>query len=299
MILEYVAVKNDNGKSINQILKEQFDLSNRLFCKLIKNKRILVNNQNIDTRNQVNLGDRISIDLNYNEDNSNIVAKKMDLDIVFEDEAILVLDKEQGVPVHPSMMHYEDSLASGVKYYFDSKGIKKRIRPVNRLDLNTSGLIIYAKNEFVQENLIKQMLSNDFKKEYIAIVIGSLKKKKGIIDEPITRKAGSIIERCISKEGQKSITEYEVIKEIGNYSIVKCKLLTGRTHQIRVHMSYIGHPLLGDTLYGKESNLIKGQALSCFKLEFLHPIDLKKLEIISNTDYEQKFEKLLKKVLTK
>ena len=180
-----------------------------------------------------------------------------------------------------------------------STGIYKKIRPVNRLDLNTSGLIIFAKNEYVQEDLIKQMQTKTFTKEYIAIALGIFEKKRGKIDAPISRKEGSIIERCVTEDGQKAVTEYEVIREVGNSSLIKCKLLTGRTHQIRVHMSYIGHPLLGDSLYGKESEFIDGQALHCNRLTFLHPITNKNIEIISNSDYEQKFEKLLQNLLTK
>ena len=261
MKLKYVVEEKDKNKTVNQIINEEFNLSNRLFNKLIKNKRILINDKSIDTRKEPNVKDIICIDLNYNEDNSNIISKQMDLDIVYEDDAMIIIDKPRGIAVHPSISHYEDSLASGVKYYFESTGINKKIRPVNRLDLNTSGLIIFAKNEYVQENLIKQMQIRTFKKEYIAIVLGTFEKKKGKIDAPIVRKEGSIIERCVSEEGQKAVTEYEVIREAGNSSLVKCNLLTGRTHQIRVHMSYIGHPLLGDSLYGEKSELIDGQAL--------------------------------------
>ena len=272
MILEYIVNKNDINKTVNEIINKRFNLSNRLFTKLLKNKKIFINGKNIDTRLKANEKDKIKIDLNYNEDNSNIVSKKMNLDIVYEDEVILVLNKPKGIAVHPSIRHFEDSLASGVKYYFESIGIHKKIRPVNRLDLNTSGLIVFAKNEYVQENLIKQMQTKTFTKEYLAIVTGILDNKKGIIDKPIARKEGSIIERCVSETGQRAITEYEVIKEVCNnskiisaasnicklkseiekYSLVKCKLLTGRTHQIRVHFAYIGHPLLGDSLYGKK-----------------------------------------------
>ena len=299
MVLEYYVENNDINKNVNQILSEKFELSNRLFSKLIKNKRIYINGESIDTRVKPNLDDRIIIDLNYNEDNSNIISKKMDLDIIYEDDGMLIINKPAGIAVHPSMRHFEDSIASGVKYYFESKGINKKIRPVNRLDLNTSGLIIFAKNEFIQENLIKQMQTNLFTKEYITIVLGIFENKKGRIDAPIARKEGSIIERCVSEEGQRAITEYEVIREIGNNSLVKCNLLTGRTHQIRVHMSYIGHHLLGDSLYGEKSNLIEGQALHCYKLTFLHPTRHEKLEITSSSECEQKFEKLLQKLLTK
>ena len=203
----------------------------------------------------------------------------MDLDIVFEDDGILVINKPAGIAVHPSILHYEDSLASGVKYYLENSGIYKKIRPVNRLDLNTSGLIVFAKNEYIQESLIRQMKNNDFTKEYLAIVTGTIENRKGKIDAPISRKENSIIERCVSEKGQRAITEYEVIKNSREMSLVKCKLLTGRTHQIRVHMAYIGHSLLGDTLYGKESPLIKRQALHCYKIAFIHPISHKKIEL--------------------
>ena len=279
MILKYVIKQEDKNKTINKVLEEKFELSNRLFSKLIRNKRITVNNINIDTRQKAKIGDIIKIDLNYKEDNSNIVSKKMDLDIVFEDDGILVLNKSAGIAVHPSILHYEDSLASGVKYYLENSGIYKKIRPVNRLDLNTSGLIVFAKNEYIQESLIRQMKNNDFTKEYLAIVTGTLENKKGKIDAPISRKENSIIERCVSEKGQRAITEYEVIKNSREMSLVKCKLLTGRTHQIRVHMAYIGHSLLGDTLYGKESHLIKRQALHCYKIAFIHPISHKKIEL--------------------
>ena len=279
MILKYVIKQEDKNKTINKVLEEKFELSNRLFSKLIRNKRVTVNNINIDTRQKVEIGDILKIDLNYKEDSSNIVSKKMDLDIVFEDDGILVLNKSAGIAVHPSILHYEDSLASGVKYYLENSGIYKKIRPVNRLDLNTSGLIVFAKNEYIQESLIRQMKNNDFTKEYLAIVTGTLENKKGKIDAPILRKENSIIERCVSEKGQRAITEYEVIKNSRDMSLVKCKLLTGRTHQIRVHMAYIGHSLLGDTLYGKESPLIKRQALHCYKIVFIHPISHKKIEL--------------------
>ena len=170
MVLEYVVKEKE--KTINQIIKEKFDLSNRLFSKLIKNKKVFVNGICVDTRTRANNDDKIVIDLNYNEDNSNIISQKMKLNIIYEDDSILLLNKPSGIAVHPSIKHYEDSLASGVKYYFESIGIHKKIRPVNRLDINTSGLILFAKNEYVQENLIKQMKLNKFVKEYLAVVEG-------------------------------------------------------------------------------------------------------------------------------
>lgn len=188
-------------------------------------------------------------------------------------------------------MHYNDSLCNGVKFYFDSIGLKKKIRPVNRLDLNTSGLIIFAKCEYIQECLIKQMANNIFVKEYLAIVDGIFENKCGTIKLPIARKPNSIIERCIDRSGKMSSTHYEIVKEIKNYSLVKCTLETGRTHQIRVHMSYIGHPLIGDSLYGTSSNLINRQALHSSKIKFIHPISNK--EIILDSNLPEDMENLL------
>ena len=282
MKLEYVLNENDEGKSINQILKEQFNFSSRLYSKLIKEKRIYKNNEQIDTRNIVIKGDKIIVDLEYEEDNTNIISKNMKLDIIYEDDGMLILNKPAGVAVHPSFFHYEDSLSSGVKFYIETIEEKKRIRPVSRLDLNTSGIIIIDQNQYLQECLIRQMRKKEFTKEYIACVRGKLLQKKGKINAPIARKKDSIIERCVSVEGQNAETEYEVLEEREQYSIVKCKLLTGRTHQIRVHFAYIGHSLLGDTLYGEDSDLIGRQALHCYKISFVHPITKRKIVIKSD-----------------
>lgn len=279
MILNYT---NKNEKTINAILQNDLDISSRLLNKLINMKRIYLNTQIVDTREIAKVNDIISIDFNYEEDNSNIVPNKMDLDIIYEDEALLIINKLAGISVHPSILHYSDSLSNGIRYYYDSINLKKKVRPVNRLDLNTSGLVIFAKNEYIQECLIKQMNSKTFKKEYLALASGIFSESKGTINAPIARKNGSIIERCISKDGQKSITHFEVIKNYNEFALVKCILETGRTHQIRIHMSYIGHPLIGDNLYGKKSNLIDRQALHCYKLSFIHPVTKKQLEFICN-----------------
>ena len=277
MKLEY---KLEKQSTINEILKNKFEISNRLFTKLIENKKVFLNGEPVDTRVVGNIGDELIIDLDFVEDNSNVIAKKMDLDIIYEDDGMLILNKSAGVAVHPSIRHYKDSLASGVKYYFESIGIHKKIRPVNRLDLDTSGLIIFAKNEFIQENLIRQMEKGTFKKEYLAIVKGALEVNKGIIDRPIARKENSIIERCISSNGMRAVTKYEATKVTDNYSIVKCRLLTGRTHQIRIHLASIGHPLLGDTLYGTASELIDRQALHSYSISFIHPVSKKNMEFV-------------------
>ena len=181
------------------------------------------------------------------------------------------------------MNHYTDSLSNGLKYYFDTIHLKRKIRPVNRIDKNTSGLVIFAKNEYTQECLIRQMNQHKFYKEYIAICNGIFNEKSGVINAPIARKENSIIERCINDDGDIAITHYEVLQENikDSYSIIKCILETGRTHQIRVHMQYINHPLLGDTLYGISSNLISRQALHSYKCSFMHPLTKKVVEYIA------------------
>jgi 23S rRNA pseudouridine1911/1915/1917 synthase len=245
MKIEYQVTKKDSKQTINQILINKFKFSTRLLSKLIRLEKISVNQKNIDTRKCVSPYNIITVDFDYDEDNSNIFPTQMDLDIIYEDEWLLVINKPAGIPIHPSRLHFTDSLSNGIKFYFDSISLHKKIRPVNRLDLDTSGLVIFAKCEYIQETFIRQMANNVFKKEYLCLITGCLNKKNGTIDLPIGRKEGSIIERCIdNNKGQPSITHYELLSNFQNYCLVKCKLETGRTHQIRVHMSAIGHPLL-------------------------------------------------------
>ena len=273
MKLSYKIKKSDANISIHNILQNTLNISAKLLTKLIKNEKISINQNKCDTRNLANSGDVIEIDFSIPENSSNIVPTKMKLDIIYEDDWFLVINKPSGIPIHPSRLHYTDSLSNGIKFYFDSIGLAKKIRPVNRLDLGTSGLVIFAKCEYIQECFARQMTNKIFQKEYLCFVNGFLEQKTGRIDLPIARKKDSIIERCIDKNnGQHSVTHYEVMKEFSNYSLVKCKLETGRTHQIRVHMAAIGHPLLGDTLYGMKSELINRQALHSYRISCVHPI---------------------------
>lgn len=245
MKLEYQTSRKDIGKTVNQILTTEFKFSTRLLAKLIKLKKIHVNHKIADSRNVIQTQDIITIDLSYEEDNSNIIPTQIKLDIIYEDKWMLVVNKPAGIPIHPSRLHYTDSLSNGIKFYFDSISLPKKIRPVTRLDLDTSGLVIFAKCEYIQEVFSRQMANKTFKKEYICLVEGLLEHKIGTINLPIARKDGSIIERCIDESnGHPSITHYQVIQEFPKYSLIKCELETGRTHQIRVHMAAIVHPLL-------------------------------------------------------
>jgi len=279
MKLEYIINNLTKYETIKQVLKEEFHLSDRLITKLKLSNKIFLNNQSTHINKKIEIGNLVKIDLDFVETCDNIVATQMELDILYEDDGILIINKPPFVPIHPSINHYEDSLSNGVKYYFNSIGLKRKIRPVNRLDKNTSGIVIFAKNEYIQELLIQQMKLGDFKKEYFALANGIIDKDFQIINAPIARKADSIIERCISEKGDKAITEVQLIKKYDNYSLIKCNLKTGRTHQIRVHLKYIGHPIFGDDLYGKKTELIGRQALHAYKVSFIHPINKQKIEI--------------------
>lgn len=285
MELKY-EVKDNTYSSINQLLKIEFQISSRLLVRLINNNKVFLNGKPSDTRTKPQANDIIIVKLDAEEDNSNIEPKEMELDIVYEDEGLLIINKPAGLTVHPSLRHYNNSLSNGVKSYYNKIELNKKIRPVNRLDKDTSGLVIFAKNEYVQECLINQMKRGKFYKEYICIVEGVFDKKTGVINVPVARKEKSIIERCVREDGQNAITQYEVLKEYKNYSVVKCILKTGRTHQIRVHMAYIKHPLLGDTLYGNKSELIDRQALHCNKLAFINPVTNKYLELTNRLPKE-------------
>ncbi len=278
-------VKDNKYSTIKEVLKDYFQISDRLLTKLKKYNHIFINDETKFVDYKINIGDKILVDLSFEEESENIHPRKMDLDILFEDEAILIINKPVNLPVHPSILHFEDSLSNGVKFYFETINLKTKIRPVNRLDKDTSGIVIFAKNEYIQEMLIKEMKNNIFKKEYYAILEGAIEDHFFKIDYPIARKNNSIIEREVNSNGALSITYLELIKNFETASqnkklaFVKFSLETGRTHQIRVHSKYIGHPILGDTLYGNPSSLISRQALHAFKVTFIHPITKEALTI--------------------
>lgn len=284
MKLQYVVDKNCCYTTLKEVLKAHFSISDRLLLKLKKSNKIFLNSETTYLNKPLEINDIIDIYIDFVEDNSNIVPTKMELNIIYEDDSYLIINKPADIPVHPSMDHFKDSLSNGIRYYFDSINLKKKIRPVNRLDKNTSGLVIFAKNEYIQECLVKQMKKSNFYKEYIAVCEGKFENIKGTINAPIARKEDSIIERCVSENGDIAITDYEVLNYNNekNYSVVKCILRTGRTHQIRVHLSYIGHPILGDTLYGNSSSLIDRQALHAHCISFIHPVSNREIKYIAS-----------------
>ncbi len=281
MELKYIN-NNDNYKKILDVLKLEFNMSDRLILKLKRNNKIYLNENLAFAWTPIAIGDKIRVFIDFEEESSNIVPTQISLNILYEDDALLIVNKPSAMPVHPSASHYSDSLSNGIKYYFNSIGLNKKIRPINRLDKDTSGIVLFAKNEYIQECLIQQMKSKTFVKEYIAILDGILTEKHCTISAPIARKENSIIEREVNENGDTAITHFELIKTINNMSLVKFVLETGRTHQIRVHSSFIGHPIIGDTLYGKSSTLINRQALHAYKVSFIHPITKKQISITTD-----------------
>lgn len=291
MRLEYTVTEEEN---IRQILKEVFFMSDRLIVKLKHNNCISVNDEGAHIWTKISKGDKLVVEENFEEESPNIVPNEnIKLTILYEDEYMLIVDKAPGMPVHPSSLHFDDSLSNGVKAYYEKIGLKKLIRPVIRLDKDTSGIVIFAKNEYIQNQLMYQMKTNSFKKKYIAILEGIVEKDKGTIKTNITRKEGSVIERMVSDKGQTAISYYKVIKRLKDkeLTVVEYELETGRTHQLRLHSKHINHPILGDSLYNKESSLIKRQALHSMEVRFIHPITKK--EMIIKSDIPQDMKKII------
>lgn len=272
MRLSYQILENDEYQTILDVIKNQFHISNRLFNKIKKEPCIFCNQEIATPKDNIVPNDLVEVVLDFEEESDNIASTFMDLSILYEDESLLVVNKPAGIPVHPSFSHYTDSLSNGVKCYFEDRGIHKKIRPVNRLDKNTSGIVVFAKNEYIQECLIEQMRKKVFQKEYIGLCNGIFQEKQGVLTGRIARKENSIIERQVDPSGETAITHYRVLSENENFSTVRFFLETGRTHQIRVHCQSIGHPILGDDLYGSASSLIARQALHAYRIRFDHPI---------------------------
>lgn len=273
MKLEYT-IKNTTYQTVKEVLKSHFHISDRLFLKLKRHNQIFLNGKPTFSHARVSINDTVSTEISFIEKSTNIVPTSMLLDILFEDETMLILNKPAGIPVHPSMKHFTDSLSNGVQNYFDEQNVMTKIRPVNRLDKDTSGIVIFAKNEWIQENLVSQMANHTFEKYYWAILTGNLDNNHDLhtIEANISRKSGSIIEREIHPNGQKAISHYRLLQNTLNFCLVEFQLETGRTHQIRIHSQFIGHPLLGDSLYGTKTPLITRQALHAYKIRFFHPI---------------------------
>ncbi len=275
--LKYQISEAGDGMTIEQYLKEKGYSHGCLVHLKKKAEGIRRNGVWAYTRDRLHAGDCLEIQLIEEETSENIVSAAMDLDIVYEDQDILVVNKAADTPIHPSQGNYDNSLANGVMYYYASQGEPFVFRCINRLDRDTTGLAVIAKNMLSGAVLSKAMLERRIHRTYLAVVKGSL-PKSGTIELPIARKEGSTIQRCIDTEGgETAVTHYECVERTTEYSLAKIWLETGRTHQIRVHMNAIGHPLPGDFLYHPDFQAIKRQALHSWRLEFEHPITGKEL----------------------
>lgn len=271
--LERVVHKEFDGMKIREFLKFNMGLSSRLIRGASIDKRIFVNDVAVKMNYVLKADDKILINLAKKE-SQNIEPEKIDLDIVYEDKDIIVINKRPNMVVHPTKSYQSGTLANGLLYYFRESGQDCIVRLVSRLDMDTSGLIIVAKNQYAHMELSKQMQENNVEKRYLAVVHGDLEKTEGTIDLPIYRpEEEGVLRRVIDERGQRSITHYKVVERLKNDDIVECLLETGRTHQIRVHLKALGHPIYGDTLYGNEDDnkYIKRQALHAYGLDFKSP----------------------------
>lgn len=311
---KYIVTKEDVSRSLSvkQLVRSNFTFSSRLMTKLKQNHLVFLNGEEVQWWISPAEGDVISILLP--EEKSDFPPEDIPISVIYEDSDLLVINKQPGVVVHPTKGKSCHTIANGIMKKMLDDGQSYKIRFVNRLDMNTSGLLIVAKNSHAQDSLTKQMNADagGLHKKYMAIVVGEMLEDSGTIDLPLGRPDENEVERWVlpvEKGGYPSVTHYKVLDRFGGYSLVELKLETGRTHQIRVHLSYIGYPILGDHLYchgdpfeyrrihgdprddedynpqcgqgGKEivSDLIDRQALHAFSLTFRHPVSGKELHL--------------------
>ncbi len=271
-ILTYKIEKENEEITIKEFLKNRnYPSSVIALLKRIENG-ITVNGIHVFVTYKLKIGDELIVKVENEVPSEQILPLKMDLDIVFEDEDLIVINKEAGIASHPSSNHFESSLASGVCEYYKGKNFVYRI--VNRLDRDTSGLLIIAKNQLSAAILSKMVREKEIKREYLAIVRYDFPFLNGSIEAPIGRANNdSIIERMVNFEnGDYAKTNFQKIEYKNGHSLIALVLETGRTHQIRVHLKHKGYPIIGDFLYNPDYDNIKRQALHSHKLEFLHPI---------------------------
>ena len=248
-------------------LLDKMNISVRMLCSIKKEKSVTVNGKYVPMHTMVCGTDIIKIELPH--ESNEYEAQQMGIEVLYEDFDLLVVEKPFGMVVHPTRNHLENTMLNALKYYFDENGIKSKVRFVNRLDRDTSGILIVAKNAYAHSVLTKDTSMWEMHKKYIAVVEGKL-DESGTIRLPIIKSEDGI-RRMVDENGQECVTHYRTIKSNERASFVELELETGRTHQIRVHMSAMGHPIFGDELYGGNLDLIERQALHCIELGFYSP----------------------------
>jgi 23S rRNA pseudouridine1911/1915/1917 synthase len=271
----YKISAEENGKTVKEILRYGVGLS-LAFTKQLKflDNGIMLNGEKVTVRRTVSAGDILFLATEDVQKDGVLTPTPLPLDIAYEDEYIVMPNKSADMPTHPSHNHRGDTLADALAYKYQEEGIPFVFRAISRLDRNTSGILLIAKDRISASRLSASMKNGDISKKYIAILDGELDFDEGTIDTYIKREAESIIFRRVCKEnegGDRAITKYKLLAKSNGYSLVLASPITGRTHQLRVHFSHMGAPILGDDMYGNESPLISRHALHALSLEFIHP----------------------------
>ncbi len=272
-VIDYIIDEADDGLRIEQYLRRKGYSGQNLAEIKRMPKSVLVNGEHYYMKQELNTGDHLSIHICETKCSEKIPPIQIPLDIVYEDEDIIVINKPAGMPIHPSLNNYTNSMANALAWYYQEQGKPFIFRCCNRLDRDTSGLTVVAKH-LVSGNILSDMVRRrDIHREYLAIVRGHVSPEAGTINAPLARKPGTIIERTVDwEQGETAITHYRLVEEKNGHSLVSLRLETGRTHQIRIHMKYLGYPLIGDYLYNPDMEYIGRQALHSHRLSFTHPI---------------------------
>lgn len=270
--LQWLISSKDDGVILREFLREKHISKAALTDIKYYGGHISVNGKEENVRYKLKEGDFVVVTFPKEKRSESMKPEKVPFEIVYEDDHCLVINKPPYLSSIPSREHPTGSLANGLLDYYDQKNEPHTVHIVNRLDRDTSGLMLVAKHRFSHSLFSKAQQKKEIKRTYVAVVHGILKQDEGIIQAPIARKSDSIIERTVSESGQPAVTHYRVQKRLQDKTIVELQLETGRTHQIRVHMAYIGHPLCGDTLYGGNKFEIDRQALHSYQIHFYHYI---------------------------
>lgn len=294
MILEIT--ENQEGERIDRFLADSQDLTRSFLQKILKEGEVIVNGKSVKANYKLRKGDRIEFEIPEAVE-PDIVAEDIPLSILYEDADVLVVDKPKGMVVHPAAGHYSRTLVNAVMYHCKGElsGINGVLRPgiVHRIDRDTTGSIIICKNDMAHNEIARQLKEHSINRRYRAIVTGVLKDEEGTIEGAIGRDKKDRKKMAITADGKPAVTHYRVLQRFKHYTYVECVLETGRTHQIRVHMASIGHPLLGDEVYGRRSDKYKceGQCLHAMTLGFHHPRTGEYIEV--NAPLPPYFEHLL------
>lgn len=301
MGIQFVIEEEKAGERIDKFLSEALpDLSRSYIQKLIKDEQVTINQKVIKANYKLNTGDQLELEEPELRE-PDIVAEDIPLDILYEDSDLLIINKPKGMVVHPSAGHYSGTLVNALMHYCkdDLSGINGVMRPgiVHRIDMDTTGSLLVCKNDFTHNDIAEQLKVHSITRVYHAIVHGIVKEDEGTIDAPIGRHPIDRKKMSINhKNGKEAITHYKVLQRFQNYTYIECRLETGRTHQIRVHMASIGHPLLGDTVYGpaKAPAKLQGQTLHAKIIGIKHPRTSEYLEV--NAPLPEYFVNLLEKL---